>query len=200
MARTVTGQILYPDGTAWSGGVVKFQLVEGFETSTTVYPKKTHEETLDASGEFTIDLAVPDSGTAWYRITLPDYNVYDVYLEAGAATNLQTLITIATTAEDANDLQTLLDANNVLAITYTDADLELTSTHEYVWSDGTVTITLPATTGSGKVYFVANQGTGTITTAVTGSDTINDTTPLTIPTMTVAWYADIEVGNWHSNW
>ena len=200
MARTVTGQILYLDGTAWSGGIVKFQLVDGFETSTTVYPKKTHEETLDASGEFTIDLAVPDSGTAWYRITLPDYNVYDVYLEAGAATNLQTLITIATTAEDANDLQTLLDANNVLAITYTDADLELTAAHEYVWSDGTVTITLPASTGSGDVYFISNQGSGTITVAVTGSDTINGTTPLTIPASTIAYYVDAVAGNWHSNW
>ena len=60
--------------------------------------------------------------------------------------------------------------------------------------------TLPASMGSGDVYFIANQGSGTITPAVTGSDTINETTPVVIPADTVAWYADIEVGNWHSNW
>ena len=43
-------------------------------------------------------------------------------------------------------------------------------------------------------------GSGTITPAVTGSDTINKTTPLTIPTMTIAYYVDAEAGNWHSNW
>jgi hypothetical protein len=56
----------------------------------------------------------------------------------------------------------------------------------------------PATTGKGDVYFVSNQGTGTITIAVTGSDTINGTTPLTIPTVTIVKFIDAQTGNWHS--
>ena len=43
-------------------------------------------------------------------------------------------------------------------------------------------------------------GSGTITPAVTGSDTVNGTTPLTIPTMTIAYYVDAVTGNWDSNW
>ena len=200
MARTVTGQILYPDGTAWSGGIVKFQLVEGFETSTTVYPKKTHEETLDASGEFSIDLAVPDSGTAWYRITLPDYNVYDVYLEAGAATNLQTLITIASTAEDANDLQTMIDSNNVIKKTTITENTTLSTLYEYYGCIGTFTTTFPASTGSGDVFIIVNVGAGNITPVTTGGDTVNGTTPNVIPPMTIAYYIDAVAGNWDSNW
>ena len=200
MTRNVTGKILHLDGTPWNGGIVKFELRTGFSTSTATYPKYTHSETLDVNGEFSIDLEVPDSGAALYKIVLPDNSTYEVYIADGVPTNIQTLITVASTPSSPNDLQTLLDANNVLAITYTDADLTLTSMHEYVWSDGTVTITLPATTASGKVYFVKATSTGSITPAVTGSDTINETTPLVIPADTVAWYADIEVGNWHSNW
>ena len=200
MTRTITGQVFRPDGTPWSGGVVKFELRTSFSTSTTVYPKYVHSETLDVNGEFNIDLAVPDTGAVLYKIILPDNLAYEVYLEAGAPTNLQTLITIATTASSPNDLQVLLDANNVLTITNVDDTYTVLSTDEYLRCNGTFEVTLPASTGSGDVYFIANIGTGTITPVVTGSDTINGTTPLVIPANTIAYYVDAEAGNWHSNW
>lgn len=54
------------------------------------------------------------------------------------------------------------------------------------------------TTGSGDVYFIANVGTGTITVAVTGTDTVNSTTPEAVYAGSARWYVDAEVGNWHS--
>ena len=194
--RTVTGTILKPDGTVYTDWAVRFMLLAEIISGGAVIPRNTIEITTDSNGDFTTTLAVPDSGTAYYRLSFKSGYSYDFNLSAGSSIGLNEIISIATVAVDPNYITELTS----LKITYTDADLELTAAHEYVWSDETVTITLPATTGSGDVYFISNQGTGTITPAVTGSDTINGTTPLTIPTMTIAYYVDAEVGNWHSNW
>lgn len=198
--RTVSGKILMPDGSAWVGGEVKFRLVRPFTTTTELYPIKTHTETLDSNGEFSTAIGVPDTGTAQYVVTTPDKNTYKLNLSVGTAVTLETLIDLETIPSDTNETLAIINALTKLAIKYVDADYSILSTDEYVWSDGTVTITLPASTGSGDVYFISNQGSGTITVAVTGSDTINGTTPLTIPANTIAYYVDAEIGNWHSNW
>jgi len=173
-----------------------FTLLSEIISDGDVIPKNSVEITTDSNGDFSTTLAVPDSGTAYYNLRFQTGYSYDFNLSSGSSIGLNEIVSIATVAVDPNYITELTS----LKITYTDADLELTAAHEYVWSDGTVTITLPASTGSGDVYFISNQGSGTITPAVTGSDTINGTTPLVIPANTIAYYVDAEVGNWHSNW
>jgi hypothetical protein len=194
--RTVTGTVLKPDGTVYTNWAVKFTLLAEIISDGDLIPRNTVEITTDSNGDFSTTLAVPDSGTAYYRLGFQTGYSYDFNLASGSSIGLNEIISIPIVAVDPNYITELTS----LKITYTDADLELTAAHEYVWSDETVTITLPASTGSGDVYFISNQGSGTITPAVTGSDTINGTTPLVIPANTIAYYVDAEVGNWHSNW
>ena len=194
--RTVTGTVLKPDGTVYTNWAVMFMLLSEIISDGDVIPKNSVEITTDSNGDFSTTLAVPDSGTAYYNLRFQTGYSHDFNLASGASIGLNEIISIETVAVDPNDITELTS----LKITYTDADLELTAAHEYVWSDETVTITLPASTGSGDVYFISNQGSGTITPAVTGTDTINGTTPLVIPANTIAYYVDAEVGNWHSNW
>ena len=194
--RTVTGTILKPDGTVYTDWAVKFSLLAEIISDGAVIPKYDVEVTTDSSGDFSTTLCVPDSGTAYYRLTFRSGYSYDFNLAGGSSIGLNEIISIATVASDPNYITELTS----LTITYTAIDLQITSAHEYVWSDGTVTITLPASTGSGDVYFLEATSTGSVTPAVTGSDTINETTPLVIPANTIAYYVDAEVGNWHSNW
>ena len=194
--RTVTGTVLQPDGTAYTDWAVRFYLLREIISDGDAIPKQKIEVTTASNGTFTITLAVPDSGTTSYKLEFPTGYSQDFDLAAGSSIGLNEILSIPTVAADPNYITELTSLN----ITYTDVDLQITSAHEYVWSDGTVTITLPATMGKWDVYFVSNQGTGTITVATTGSDTINGTMPLTIPTMTTTFYVDAEVGNWHSNW
>ena len=194
--RTVTGTVLKPDGTVYTDWAVRFTLLAEIISDGDLIPRNTVEITTDSNGDFSTTLTVPDSGTALYKLYFPSGYSYEFNLASGSSIGLNEIISIATVASDPNYITELTS----LDITYTAVDLQITAAHEYVWSDGTVTITLPASTGSGDVYFISNQGSGTITPAVTGSDTINDTTPLTIPPMTIAYYVDAEVGNWHSNW
>ena len=194
--RTVTGTVLKPDGTAYTDWALTFRLVSDIISDGAVIPSYSVEIITDSSGDFITELVVPTNGTAHYIVKFKNLIVYEFNLSAGSSIGLNEIISIATVAVDPNYITELTS----LTITYTAVDLELTAAHEYVWSDGTVTITLPASTGSGDVYFISNQGSGTITSAVTGSDTINGTTPLVIPANTIAYYVDAETGNWHSNW
>ena len=196
ITRTVTGTVLKPDGTAYTDWALVFKLVSDIISDGVVIPSYAIEIITDSSGDFITALAVPTTGTAHYIVKFKNLVIYEFNLSSGSSIGLNEIISIATVASDPNYITELTS----LTITYTDADLELTSAHEYVWSDGTVTITLPASTGQGDVYFISNQGSGTITPAVTGTDTINGTTPLVIPANTIAYYVDAEVGNWHSNW
>lgn len=198
--RTISGTILKPDGTAWEGGVVKFRLVRPFTTSSELYPTTTHSETLDSNGEFSTEIGVPDTGTAQYVVTTPDKNTYKLNISDGAAVTLETLIDLETIPGDTNETLAIINALTKLAIKNIDADYSVLSTDEYLRCTNDITVTLPAATGSGDVYFIANVGTGTITVAVTGSDTVNGTTPNVIPANTIAWYCDAESGNWDSNW
>lgn len=194
--RTVTGTVLKPDGTAYTDWALTFRLVSDIISDGAVIPSYSVEIITDSSGNFITELVVPTNGTAHYIVKFKNLIVYEFNLSAGSSIGLNEIISIATVASNPNYITELTS----LDIIYTDVDLQITSAHEYVWSDGTVTITLPASTGSGDVYFIDNSGTGTITPATTGTDTVNSTTPLTIPTMTIAYYVDAEVGNWHSNW
>lgn len=194
--RTVTGTVLKPDGTAYTDWALTFRLVSDIISDGAVIPSYSVEIITDSSGDFITELVVPTNGTAHYIVKFKNLIVYEFNLSAGSSIGLNEIISIATVASDPNYITEL----TTLDITSKTADYEITAADEYIRCDGTFTVTLPATTGSGDVYFIANVGTGTITVAVTGSDTINGTTPLTIPTMTIAWYCDAVAGNWDSNW
>ena len=194
--RTVTGTVLHPDGTGWAGGIVKFILITPFETSTEVYPAEAYSETLDANGAFSITLGVPDTGTAHYVVLTPDNIAHTVYLEDGAATTLQTLLTIAGTSVSQSDLQTLLDQYSVLAITNVTAAYDVLTTDDVIRADGTFTVTLPAATGTGAVYIVKNIGTGTVTLAAQAGETIDGDASIAIGAEDWRTVVDAAAGVW----
>ena len=194
--RTIIGTVLKPDGTAYTDWALIFRLVSDIISDGAVIPSYSVEIITDSSGNFITELVVPTNGTAHYIVKFKNLIVYEFNLASGSSIGLNEIISIATVAVDPNYITELTS----LTITYTAIDLQITAAHEYVWSDETVTITLPASTGSGDAYILEATSTGSVTPAVTGSDTINGTTPLTIPANTIAYYVDAEVGNWHSNW
>lgn len=193
--RTVTGTIKKPDGTVYSGVILTFSLKDNIISSSIFVPKTSIQITTGTDGTFTVDLYVPDTGTAQYEL-LSSVGGYQqpFNLASGSSIDLSEILSIPTVASDPNYITELTS----LTITYTAIDLQITAAHEYVWSDETVTITLPASTGSGDVYFISNQGTGTITPAVTGSDTINGLPPVPIYPTDCHSFVDAVVGNWHS--
>jgi len=194
--RTVTGTVLKPDGTAYTDWALTFRLVSDIISDGAVIPSYSVEIITDSSGNFITELVVPTNGTAHYIVKFKNLIVYEFNLSAGSSIGLNEIISIATVASDPNYITELTS----LTITSATATYAVLASDEYIRCNGTFTVTLPATTGSGDVYFIANVGTGTITVAVTGSDTVNSTTPLTIPTMTIAYYVDAVTGNWDSNW
>jgi hypothetical protein len=194
--RTVTGTVYKPDGSAWAAGEVTFTLLDGFETATEVYPPEEHIETLDANGQFSITLGVPDTGTAHYSVTLPDGTAYRFYLASGAATNLVTLITIATTAVAQDDLQTLLDANNALTVTTQTTTYNILVTDDLIRCNGTFTVALPAATGTGKPYTIKNVGSGLITIDGNGSDTIDGSLTQSLLSLESLTLVDSATGVW----
>jgi len=194
--RTVTGTVYEPDGTAWASGAVTFSLVEGFTTATLTQPTESIIETTDAAGQFTVTLSVPDTGTAHYFVTLPDHRRYEFYLATGAPVDLATLITIAGTAVAQSDLQTLLDAAAVFDITNITGTYGMDGTEEYIRCDGTFTVTLPAATGSGLAYALKNIGSGTITLARAGTDTIDGATSQTLYALDKLAVLDAAAGKW----
>jgi hypothetical protein len=108
--RTVTGTIKHPDNTAWAGASVYFRLLADLIIGDVVYPAETKTVTTDASGDFSVTLAVPASGTAAYEVQTPT-ETQRVYLAAGSAVDLSTLLTVPTVSDPPSALQTLLDTH-----------------------------------------------------------------------------------------
>lgn len=195
--RTLTGTIKKPNGTVYSNAILTIALRTDIVSSSIFIPKTNISITTDSNGEFSVDLYVPDTGTAIYEIVVSEGGYRLIFnLGSGSTIDLSELVILDTISVDPNYITELTS----LTITNATANYAITSADEYIRCDGTFTVTLPPATGSGEVYFIANVGTGTITVAVTGSDTVNGTTPLTIPTMTIAYYVDAVAGNWDSNW
>lgn len=194
--RTITGTVLKPDGTVYTDWAVKFSLLNEIISDGAVIPKHTVDITTDSNGAFTTALTVPTSGTASYNLRFQSGYSYDFYLAAGSSIGLNEIISIATVASDPDYITELTS----LTITSATATYTVLASDEYIRCNGTFTVTLPATTGSGDAYIIANVGTGNITPATTGGDTVNGTTPNVIPSMTLAYYIDGVAGNWDSNW
>jgi len=109
--RTVTATILQPDGSAWAGTPIVFELLQLFETATEIYPIKTYTKNTDTNGAISITLGVPTNGTAKYRVNLPDGSAYEFNLGAGGTIDLVTIIAAATPYTAPTQLQTLLDSH-----------------------------------------------------------------------------------------
>ena len=147
--RTVTGTVYKPDGTPWAEGYVKFELDKGFSTASLVVPEYEVSELLDALGQFSVSLEIPDTGTATYIVTLPDEKRYVVYLGAGADTDLQTILTISTTSVEQSDLQTLMDAHVASPAAHTTlATLAVTGAASFGDTVGGDYVSINATTGT----------------------------------------------------
>lgn len=200
--RAITWTINYPSGEPWSNGVVTAELLQGFTTATEVYPATTTTFTSDADGTEPAGaaLGVPDSGTAYYKITKPNGVSFRVYLAAGAAVDLVTLETIAGSSVAQDDLQTLIDAGEVYAITAVNALYQALATDEYIYCTGTTyTVTLAACTlGTTKPLIIENRCSGNVTVDGSGAETVNGAATLTlypgdrrafIPIATGAWSA-----------
>lgn len=181
--RALTWTINYPNGQPWAGGVVTVELLQGFTTATQVYPATTYQFTSDADGKQpdtppTV-LGVPDTGTAYYKITKPNGSHFRVYIAAGAAVDLVTLETIAGSSVAPDDLQTLLDAA-ALVTPVNVITTHTVTTEKYIRAAGTFTVTLPDAVLTQPPVMVRNIGTGVITVAGDGSDTINGAATITL--------------------
>jgi hypothetical protein len=173
MTRTVTGTVVDVDGTPLASSAVTFQLLELFTTAEEVYLPGTQTVTTDAQGQFSTTLGVPDSGTAPWQIGLATGHSYLVNLAAGAAVDLVTLIGASSPAVDPDAVQTLLDAAERFTTTEVSTTYQVLDTDEYVEASGTFTVTLRAASLAGDSLIIDNVGTGVITLAPSGTDTID---------------------------
>jgi hypothetical protein len=194
--RTITGTLKHVDGSAWASASVIFRLMEEFQTATETYPRETHTETTDATGYFSITLAVPTTGSALYEIQLPDNKTYLFYLESGAPTTLESLLLLTHSGVTQNAVQDLIDANNILTITEVDDTYTVVDTDEWIRCDGTFTVTLPPATGSGQGFLIMNVGTGTITVDGDGTDTINGGLIQEILSLNSLFVVDVASNEW----
>jgi hypothetical protein len=194
--RTITGTLKHIDGSAWASANVVFVLMEEFQTATETYPCETHTESTDATGYFSIALAVPTTGSALYGIRLPDNRTYSFYLESGAPTTLESLLLLTHSGVTQNAVQDLIDANNILTITEVDDTYTVVDTDEWIRCDGTFTVTLPPATGSGQGFLIMNVGAGIITVDADGSETINGELTQTVIALDSLFVLDAAAGIW----
>lgn len=118
--RTIIGPLLHPGSDAvWASGLISFKLRAPFVSSGATYPTETVEATTDVNGQFSVDLAVPSSGTVQYVVTLPDSRQLGIHLSAGAPTTLHALLAIAQTNTPASALQTAIDAMTLIGLSDT---------------------------------------------------------------------------------
>lgn len=91
--RTISDTLRRPSGDAWPGAKVRFQLRTDLAVATAATMQQTVVEvTANASGVFSADLEVPDSGTWDYAAYMPDGQLVEFTFGAGAATTLREII------------------------------------------------------------------------------------------------------------
>ena len=203
MSRPFTVTILKPDGSAWNGGKFTISLREGFAGVDEAVSPYTIEYTLDTNGQIAtqpIALETPPTGTAHYLFGEPGGEITEAYIETGAAVDYSTLKTVASAAVDQDQAQTLFDQSQVFTITNATTTYTVLATDEYIYiTSGTFTVTLPAAVvGTTEPLIVDNNGSGVITVAGNGSETVNGAASITlnpgdrrsfIPVATGAWRA-----------
>jgi microcystin-dependent protein len=89
--RTVTEVVKKPDGSAWVGAEVRFEVLEGAYRLSPgeTYPVTAVIEITDTTGAFSVDLV---SGPAIrYRVTLPDGEQFPMDVPDGSTTTVEAL-------------------------------------------------------------------------------------------------------------
>lgn len=111
--RAITGTIYHPgSNTPWADASVLFRLINPFATASESYPTEQVAVTTESDGTFSVELAVPDTGTARYECRLPDWRAFQFSLASGAATTLETLINAAgSSGVPQNTVQTAIDTH-----------------------------------------------------------------------------------------
>ena len=107
--RTVTGNIKTLTDSAVSSGTVTFEKVVTSTTGNTIHQFGTTTATTDGSGDFSIALAVPASGSYRYRMILPNGDAFYFSIADGASVNVATLI-VAETITDSDAIVEALAA------------------------------------------------------------------------------------------
>jgi hypothetical protein len=133
-----------------------------------------YEADLDGTGDFSITLPTPTSGSALYHYTYPNGLAYAVELETGPSVDIATIQTIedADVAQDA--LQDLMDqAEQFEDTTVTSWPYTLMDADRYIRASGTGNFNLLAAAQRKVPRIVFNFGTGIITALPAGSDSIN---------------------------
>lgn len=110
--RTITGPLRHPStGAVWASAAITFRLLLPFATADATYGVEDLAVTTDASGQFSVTLAVPDSGAAQYLVVLPTNQSLRLNLSAGAATTLHALIAAGATYVAPSAMQAAIDAH-----------------------------------------------------------------------------------------
>jgi hypothetical protein len=107
-SRTITGPVYKPGGnTPWANARIKFKPVL-FATTINTYPAETYIAETDSAGDFSIILAVPDSGAVNYEIIFPDASVVTYALGSGSTLSLAAIVNAGTTLGTPNELEQLI--------------------------------------------------------------------------------------------
>ena len=112
--RTITGNIKSLTDSAVATGTVTFEKLVTSTTGSTIHQSGVTTATTDASGDFSIALAVPASGSYRYRMILPNGASFYFSIASGASVNVATLI-VAETIEDSDAIVEALAAYVPLA-------------------------------------------------------------------------------------
>ena len=108
MTRTITGTILKPDGSAHYEASVLFDMQTVLATtSTESVIQQQVTATTDESGAYSAALAVPESGSWRWRVTLPDGNAALFWLADGDATTMEAILLAASLAGEPGAADTL---------------------------------------------------------------------------------------------
>ncbi len=103
--RTITGPLRHPVTNAiMPSAYLTVAPVAVLANGDASYPRESYTVTTDTAGDFTLNLAVPDTGTAAYDVTLPSSPPVRLHIGAGAVTTLHALIALAAPAAPASDL------------------------------------------------------------------------------------------------
>ncbi len=107
--RTVVGNIRSLTDSAVATGTVTFEKLVTSATGSTIHQSGVTTATTDGSGDFSIALAVPASGSYRYRMILPNGASFYFSIASGASVNVATLI-VAETITDSDAIVEALAA------------------------------------------------------------------------------------------
>lgn len=107
--RTITGNVKDLTDSAVASGTVTFEKMTTSTTGNTIHQWGVTTATTDGSGDFSIALSVPASGSYRYKMTLPNSVSFYFSIAAGASVNVATLI-IAETITDSDAIVEALAA------------------------------------------------------------------------------------------